>query len=69
MQHLQRVDGVHHLLVDLCHHRGEHLHGEVPGENNFPSDSRNKDGFLQECVIWAEDDTDDDNIDSFYFQH
>ena len=25
--------------------------------------------FLQECVIWAEDDTDDDNIDSFYFQH
>ena len=35
MQNLQRVDGVHHLLVDLCHHRGEHLHGEIPGETTF----------------------------------
>ena len=55
-QHLQRVDGVHHLLVDLRHHRSEHLHGKVPGQQNFPSDLHNFERrlweffSLQECV-------------------
>ena len=51
-QHFQRVDGVHHLLVDLRHHRSEHLHGKVPGEPNFLLTILNKTMrfSLQECV-------------------
>ena len=60
-QHLQRVDGVHHLLVDLRHHRSEHLHGKVPGQQNFSSDSHNFekdddtviDGFFLHRSVWT----------------